>query len=74
MNDSDTPAKVASNDQLGLSAEAPTLVERLRERAGQYDECGWHEKIEREAADEIERAARCAADRTHLRRVLPDAG
>jgi hypothetical protein len=30
-------------------------VKRLRERAGHYDEYGWHDEIEREAADIIER-------------------
>ena len=31
------------------------IVERLRERAGKYDEYDWHGAIELEAADEIER-------------------
>ena len=31
------------------------IVERLRERAGQYDEYAWHMDIEIESADEIER-------------------
>jgi hypothetical protein len=31
------------------------LVIRLRDIAGKYDEYGWHDAIELEAADEIER-------------------
>ena len=41
-----------TTDPLPPSAD---IVDRLRERAGQYDECDWHGAIEREAADEIER-------------------
>lgn len=40
---------------VGPGAEAITLVERLRQRAGQYDEYAWHSEIELEAAAEIER-------------------
>lgn len=32
-----------------------TLLKKLRERAGQYDEYDWHREIELEAAKEIER-------------------
>ena len=35
-----------------------TLPERLRERAGQYDESDWHSAIELEAADALERRLR----------------
>lgn len=31
------------------------LVDRLKKRAGQYDEYDWHSAIELEAAEEIER-------------------
>lgn len=31
------------------------IVDRLRERSGEYDEYAWHSDIELEAADEIER-------------------
>jgi hypothetical protein len=33
------------------------LVKRLRERAGQYDEYGWHSEIELESADALEAQA-----------------
>jgi hypothetical protein len=31
------------------------IVDRLRERSGEYDEYAWHSDIELEAADEIEK-------------------
>lgn len=34
--------------------DTKTLPQRLRERAGQNDECDWHQAIELEAAAEIE--------------------
>ena len=38
-----------------LGSENRALCERLRERAGKYDEYDWHRAIELEAAEEIER-------------------
>lgn len=42
------------------------IVERLRERAGKYDEYDWHWHcaVEQEAADEIERLRERADDAT----------
>jgi hypothetical protein len=46
------------------------IVKRLRERAGHYDEYGWHDEIEREAADTIEQLrkslARCLKEAEYL--------
>jgi hypothetical protein len=39
------------------------LVKRLRERAGQYDEYGWHSEIELESADALEAQAKRIAEK-----------
>lgn len=57
--------------------DSRTLPQRLRERAGQYDECDWHEAIELEAAAEIERLNRKAEalfhERNHARAMVDNA-
>lgn len=56
MNADEMRASIAAERAATLSGDAKAdIVERLRERAGQYDECDWHGEIELEAANEIER-------------------
>ena len=43
------------------------IVERLRNKSGQYDECDWHSAIEIEAADTIEQLR---AENARLREAL----
>ena len=56
MNKDEMQASIKA-ERLIASGQDPSvdIVQRLRERAGQYDEYDWHGAIEREAADEIER-------------------
>lgn len=56
MNQDEMRASIKA-ERLKASGQDPSMdiVDRLRERAGQYDEYDWHGAIEREAADEIER-------------------
>lgn len=56
MNEKELPAVAGPVERMVRpGSEAPTLVKRLRERAGQYDEYAWHSDVELEAAAEIER-------------------
>lgn len=59
MNKDEMRASIVS-ERTGTSAT--DIVDRLRERAGQNDECDWHGAIECEAADEIERLRGKAKD------------
>ena len=50
------------------------IVERLRNKSGQYDECDWHSAIEIEAADTIEQLraenARLKMDKEKIRDIV----
>ena len=53
MKDEATPAKVRPNDGLGQASEAPTLVERLRQK---FPDVAYHrDQLHLDAADEIAR-------------------
>ena len=56
MNQDEVRASIKA-ERLLITAQDPSMdiVQRLRERAGQNDECDWHGAIELEAAAEIER-------------------
>jgi len=62
-----------TRDGMKKMSDISELVNRLRERSGQYDEYGWHSEIEIEAADALEVQAKEIAElKDQLRLISND--